>query len=80
MLRRLRQVPWARTVPAIDAEVWPRNRILDFLASARSPVVVIDRLNRVRRTSPWHLILGAHPEAERERIHGFDVVILDPPS
>ncbi len=76
----LDQVPWARTVPAIDAEVWPRNRILDFLASARSPVVVIDRLNRVRRTSPWHPILAAHPEAEREQVHGFDIVLLEPGS
>jgi hypothetical protein len=65
---------WARKVPAWDAESWSRDRILAFLA--KHPVVVILQLDRSRRNSAWWPILAANTSAQRDRIHGFEVVLV----
>jgi hypothetical protein len=72
-------VNWTRGLPAHYAARWSRPRIASFLRTERLPIVVIMPMDRSRRGSPWFSILADHPEALREHLHGFDVVLLSPP-
>ena len=74
------KTPWPRGAPAWNADRWTADQIRDSLTNSRErgvPMVILHRLNRAHRDSPWWPALAGAP---RFSVHGFEIVVLNAPS
>jgi hypothetical protein len=74
------RVPWPRSVPALDAGRWTKDRVQSWLSSHRepqTPVAVLVRLDRSHRVAAWEPLLTTDQAVSRVQFHGFEIVVLN---
>ena len=72
---------WPHDAPALDADSWGADQIREHLATASErgiPVIVLHRLARSHRESPWWPALASYSSAQHLSVHGFEIVVLSP--